>query len=84
MQRFCEEFGPCSVIPPEWPWIMAIVMPLLMIILVGVPVANILHRGPQPLVDDAGIHPVAKLDRPVGVCIHAMAESRQLERLQLN
>jgi hypothetical protein len=45
MQRFCEQFGPCSVIPPEWPWIMAIVMPLLMIILVGVPVANILHRA---------------------------------------
>jgi hypothetical protein len=41
-------------------------------------------RGPQPLVDHIGIHPVAKLDRPVGVCIHAMAESRQLERLQLN
>jgi hypothetical protein len=45
MQRFCEEFGPCSVIPPEWAWIMAILMPLLMIILVGVPVANILHRA---------------------------------------
>jgi hypothetical protein len=45
MQTFCEEFGPCSVIPPEWHWIMAIVMPLLMIILVGVPVANILHRA---------------------------------------
>jgi len=41
-------------------------------------------HGPQPLVDDTGIHPIAKLDRPVGVCIHAMAESRQLERLQLN
>jgi hypothetical protein len=45
MQTFCEEFGPCSVIPPEWHWIMAIVMPLLMLILVGVPVANILHRA---------------------------------------
>jgi hypothetical protein len=41
-------------------------------------------RRPQPLVDDTGIHPVAKLDRSVGVCIHAMAESRQLERLRLN
>ena len=41
-------------------------------------------RGPQPLVDDTGIHPAAELDRPVGVCIHAMAESRQLERLRLN
>ena len=41
-------------------------------------------RGPQPLVDDTGIHPVAKLDRPVGVCIHALAESRQLEPPQLS
>ena len=32
-------------------------------------------RGPQPLVDDTGIHPIAELDRPVGICIHAMAES---------
>jgi hypothetical protein len=86
MQSFCEEFGPCSVIPPEWHWIMAILMPLLMIILVGVPVANILHRAGRSRwwVDDTGIHPAAKLDRPVGVCIHAMAESRQLERLRLN
>src|SRR5262249_46710288 len=36
-------------------------------------------RGPQPLVDHTGIHSVVKLDRPVGVCIHALAESRQLE-----
>jgi hypothetical protein len=65
---------------------MAILMPLLMIILVGVPVANILHRAGRSRwwVDDTGIHPAAKLDRPVGVCIHAMAESRQLERLRLN
>jgi hypothetical protein len=21
MQRFCEQFGPCSVIPPEWAWL---------------------------------------------------------------
>jgi hypothetical protein len=40
-------------------------------------------RGAQPLVDDTGVHPVAKLDRPVGVCIHALAESRQLEPPQL-
>src|SRR6516162_9113927 len=36
-------------------------------------------RGPQPLVDHTGIHSVVKLDRPVGVCIRALAESRQLE-----
>jgi len=45
MQNFCERFGSCSVIPPEWHWVMAIAMPLLMIIVVGVPVANILHRA---------------------------------------
>jgi len=45
MQNFCEQFGPCSVIPAEWHWVMAIAMPLLMIILAGVPVANILHRA---------------------------------------
>ena len=45
MQNFCERFRPCSVIPPEWHWVMAIAMPLLMIIVVGVPVANILHRA---------------------------------------
>jgi hypothetical protein len=45
MQNFCEQFEPCSAIPPEWHWVMAIVMPLLMIVLVGVPVANILHRA---------------------------------------
>ena len=45
MQNFCERFGPCSAIPPEWHWVMAIIMPLLMIALVGVPVANILHRA---------------------------------------
>jgi hypothetical protein len=45
MQNFCEQFGPCSAIPPEWHWVMAIIMPVLMIVLVGVPVANILHRA---------------------------------------
>ena len=45
MQNFCEQFGPCSAIPPEWHWVMAIVMPLQFILLVGIPVANILHRA---------------------------------------
>jgi hypothetical protein len=45
MQNFCEQFGPCSAIPPEWHWLMAIVLPRVMIILVGVPGANILHRA---------------------------------------
>src|SRR6516162_3386513 len=36
-------------------------------------------RGAQPLVDHIGLHPFPKLNRSLGVCIHAMAESRQLE-----
>jgi hypothetical protein len=60
-------------------------MPLLMIILCGRSGCQYLApRGAQPLVDDTGIHPVAKLDWPVGVCIHALAESRQLEPPQLS
>jgi hypothetical protein len=35
-------------------------------------------RWAQPLVDHIGIHPVAKLNRPMGVCIHAMAVPRQV------
>ena len=31
--------------PSEWHWLMAAIMPLLMVILVAVPVANILHRA---------------------------------------
>ena len=31
--------------PPEWHLVMAFVMPLLFILLVGIPVANILHRA---------------------------------------
>jgi uncharacterized membrane protein YoaK (UPF0700 family) len=32
-------------VPQEWLWVMMIVMPVLVIILVGVPVANVLHRA---------------------------------------
>ncbi len=35
----------CALIPPEWIGVMAIVMPLLFIAIVGIPVANILHRA---------------------------------------
>ena len=45
MENLCRQVGVCSLLPPEWHWIMAIVMPLLAIILVGVPVANVLHRA---------------------------------------
>jgi hypothetical protein len=45
MESFCRQFWLCSAVPPEWHWVMVIVMPLLFIVLVGVPVANILHRA---------------------------------------
>jgi hypothetical protein len=45
MQDFCVQFGPCSAIPAEWHWLMATAMPLLILILLGVPVSNILHRA---------------------------------------
>jgi hypothetical protein len=45
MERFCNEFWPCQAVPPEWHWVMPIVMPLLFIIIVGVPVGSILHRA---------------------------------------
>jgi hypothetical protein len=45
MESFCNQFWPCQVVPTEWHWVMPIVMPLLLIIVVGVPVANILHRA---------------------------------------
>jgi len=45
MQDLCRQFGICGAVPPEWQWIVAIVMPLLVIIVVAVPVANILHRA---------------------------------------
>jgi hypothetical protein len=31
--------------PTEWHWLMAIVMPLLFILIVGVPISNILYRA---------------------------------------
>jgi hypothetical protein len=45
MPQVCQQFWPCTAVPPEWLWLMPIVMPLLAIILVGVPVGSILHRA---------------------------------------
>ena len=45
MEEFCRQFGICAAVPAEWHWVMPIVMPLTFIILVGVPVANVLHRA---------------------------------------
>ena len=45
MPEMCRQFWPCTAVPPEWLWLVPIVMPLLTIVLVGVPVASILHRA---------------------------------------
>src|SRR5512132_234074 len=80
MQNFCEQFGPCSAIPPEWHWVNGYRNGATDDHSCGSSGRQYLApRGPQPLVDHTGIHSVVKLDRPVGVCIQALAESRQLE-----
>src|ERR1700730_4946045 len=43
MMSICGSF--CDLIPSSWHWVMAIVMPLLFIVIVGVPVANVLYRA---------------------------------------
>lgn len=45
MENLCTGWWPCSVFPAEWHWFMAIIMPVFMVILVGIPVASILHRA---------------------------------------
>jgi hypothetical protein len=45
MEELCRQFGICGAVPAEWHWVMPIVMPLLFIILVAVPVANVVHRA---------------------------------------
>jgi hypothetical protein len=42
---YCDQFWFCNAMPPEWHWVMPLGMPLLLIIIVAVPVANILHRA---------------------------------------
>lgn len=45
MPQMCQQFWPCSAVPPEHLWLMPAVMPLVALLLVGVPVANVLHRA---------------------------------------
>ena len=45
MPQICQQFWPCSTVPPEHVWLVPIIMPLLAIAFVGVPVAHILHRA---------------------------------------
>jgi hypothetical protein len=45
MDFFCDQFWFCEAMPPEWHWAIPLGMPLLLLIIVAVPVANILHRA---------------------------------------
>ena len=45
MSEMCRQFLLYTGVPAEWLWLVPIVMPLLAIVLVGVPVASILHRA---------------------------------------
>jgi hypothetical protein len=36
MPQMCQQFCPCSAVPPEWLWLMPVVMPPFAIVLVGV------------------------------------------------
>jgi hypothetical protein len=45
VEFYCDQFWFCNAMPPEWHWVMPLGMPLLLIIIVAVPVANILHRA---------------------------------------
>jgi hypothetical protein len=45
MPQMCQQFWPCSSVPPEYFWLMPIVMPFVALILVGIPVGSILHRA---------------------------------------
>ena len=78
MMKMCGGF--CDLVPPEWHWVMAIVMPLLFIALVGIPVANVLHRAGRSL-DNSRAYTVAQSHRLVGVCFHQMATTRQTVNL---
>ena len=44
MEIFCNQFLLCNAVPPEWHWLMVIIMPFVFFIVVGVPIANILRR----------------------------------------
>jgi hypothetical protein len=45
MPQMCQQIWPRSAVPPEYLWLMPIIMPFLAIVLLGVPVASILHRA---------------------------------------
>jgi hypothetical protein len=78
MPEMCQEFWPCSAVPPEYVWLMPIIMPLLGIVVLGVPVARILHRaGRQPLVDADCVNSAAQL---IAFWIFALSRWPTVER----
>ena len=44
MENLCRQFWVCTMVPAEWHWFIATVMPLVVIVLVAIPVANVLNR----------------------------------------
>ena len=45
MENLCRQFWICgALVPAEWYWLMPAIIPLLFVIVVVVPVANILQR----------------------------------------
>jgi hypothetical protein len=77
MEFYCDQFWFCNVMPPEWHWVMPLGMPLLLIIIVAVPVANILHRaGRSRWWTILAFVPPVNLIGLWGVRVHPMAQPR--------
>ena len=75
MENLCRQYGYCSAVPPEWHWLMAIIMPLAIIILVGLPVANIVHRaGHSRWWTILAFVPFVESDHALGIRIRPLAE----------
>jgi hypothetical protein len=45
MEEICRQLWFCGAIPPEWHGFMPFLIPLLVITVIGLPVANVLHRA---------------------------------------
>jgi hypothetical protein len=45
MEAVCDQFWFCNTLLPwQWHWLLGLMIPMVAIVLLGVPVANILHR----------------------------------------
>lgn len=46
MDNFCRQSSSISnLIPPDWHWVMHILMPIVFLIIIGVPVAKVLQQA---------------------------------------